>query len=202
MEVQLQELIDKIKIEGVSVAKTESERIKKEAEIEAKNIIATAELKAKEVLATIKQEEELACSRQNAALIQAGRDLLLNVSNSLVSLFNVALGKALSENLQGNLEGIIKNILSSLDSSKGYEIVLSEADCAKLADALKAKLATGFKNGIEVNASRSVSAGFRIGEKDGAVFYDITNEALVQNLANYLNPKLAEEFKKAIDLGK
>jgi V/A-type H+-transporting ATPase subunit E len=197
MEVQLQELIGKIKDEGINAAKAEADRIKAEAEAEAKKIISDAESKSKSAMEAVKKEEAMALERQHEALVQASRDLLLNVSNKITAIFDAALGKGVSDVAEKDLETLIKNVLSSLDSSKGYELVLSEQDAKKFGAALKDKFSQLVKGGVEVKPSRSVNAGFRIGEKDGSVFYDITTEAIVENLGAYLNPKLAEEFKKA-----
>jgi len=44
--------------------------------------------------------------------------------------------------------------------------------------------------GVTFKISPSVEKGFRIGEKDKNYYYDFTDDALVEALKTYLNPKL------------
>ena len=196
MEIQLQELITKIKDEGVLTAKAEAEAVIAKANSEAKAIVERANAQAKEALEAVKKAEATALQRQEEALAQASRDLLLSVRQNLSDLFTVALGAATKEVTTGSLEDLIKAALSTLDKDNGYEITLSGADADKMGAALKAKFASMFKDGLDIKVSAAIDNGFRLAVKDGSAAYDITNEAIVNNLKYFLNPKLAEEFKK------
>ena len=58
MEIQVQELIDKIKKDGISAATEEASRIKAEAESEAQRIIENAKKEAADIIARGQQDSE------------------------------------------------------------------------------------------------------------------------------------------------
>jgi len=197
VEIQLQELITKIKDEGVLTAKTEAEAIIAQANAEAKAIVDKANQQVKEALEEVKKAEEIALQRQQEALAQAGRDLILSIRQKLFNSFDMALTAATKEVTVNSLEELIKVALGSLDKESGYEIDISNADADKMYTALKAKFADMFKGGLDIKASSTIDSGFRLGVKDGSALYDITDEAIVSNLKHFLSPKLAEDFRKA-----
>ena len=43
----------------------------------------------------------------------------------------------------------------------------------------------------------SVAAGFRIGVKDGAAFYDYSADSVAELFSSYLNPRIAKLMKEA-----
>ena len=113
MSVQLKELIDRIKKEGVQEAEGLAAQIREKAEAEADRIISEAKRSARSIVdkgeAEARQFEEAA----KESLRQAGRDLLLNVKKALTELFKGVLDrevqKALNtEVLKQTLVGVIK----------------------------------------------------------------------------------------------
>ena len=88
MEVQLQELVDKIKKDGVAAADEKAAEIIKAAEEKAKNIIEKAEAEAQE---SIKKAEAEALRFQKAAessIDQAGRNTLISFRQGLLNELN------------------------------------------------------------------------------------------------------------------
>ena len=77
MDVQLQELIDKIKKDGVTAAKTSAEEIISEAEENAKKIVSDAQAQAEKIIKNAKAETERMEKASEDAIKQAGRNLLL-----------------------------------------------------------------------------------------------------------------------------
>ena len=78
MEIQLQELIDQIKKDGVAVAETEANNIVDSAKAEAEKIIADAKAQAEKILADAKIENERMVKSSDDAIRQAGRNLLIS----------------------------------------------------------------------------------------------------------------------------
>jgi V/A-type H+/Na+-transporting ATPase subunit E len=201
MEVQLQELIDKIKDNGVKAANTEKNRIISDAEKKAKEIIAAAEQKAKDLESQAGENAVLSEKRSREALQLASRDLILNISTKITNLFNEILlseaAKALDAKVLGQL---ITAAINNIGKDGSFEIALSESDAKNFGDALKSQLASVAKGGITIKPTRTVDAGFRLVEANGAISYDFTNAVIAENLAAYVNPKLAEDIKKAAGL--
>ena len=73
MEIQLQELIDQIKQNGVEVAEAEAKRIVDAANAEAERIISGAQNKADKILEDAKTENERMLRSSEEAIRQAGR---------------------------------------------------------------------------------------------------------------------------------
>ena len=83
MEIQLKELIDQIKEDGVKAAETQAESILKAARDEAEKIIADAQSQADRLLANAKSENERMVSSSEAAIRNAGRNLLISFRESV-----------------------------------------------------------------------------------------------------------------------
>ncbi len=201
MEVQLQELIDKIKSNGVQSAKDEGAKIVSEAHAEAVAIVAKAKAEATDLLQ--KAEETVARNDKSGreALQLAARDLLLNLHGRITSLFNTAMHVATADAMgKEQLSSLIKTVLDTLNSQNAFVISLSEKDASAFGEALKGELASAVRGGIEIKPTRSIDAGFRLEEKGGAISYDFSSNVIAENLSAYVNPKLAEDIKKAANL--
>ena len=53
------------------------------------------------------------------------------------------------------------------------------------------------KNGIEIKPVPDIKKGFLIGEKNGNVRFDVTEDAISEILREYLNPKLKQILEKS-----
>jgi V/A-type H+/Na+-transporting ATPase subunit E len=60
---------------------------------------------------------------------------------------------------------------------------------------LKSALSSSIKNTVEVKLDKKITHGFRIGKKGENLFYDFTDESVLEALKVFLNPKLAEILK-------
>mgnify|MGYP004451444885 FL=1 len=76
-------------------------------------------------------------------------------------------------------------------------VLVAEKDLKKLEAAFKTSLKAEIKKGLEVKPDKTLSAGFRIGIKNGAAFYDYSADSVAELFAMYLNPKIAELLKTA-----
>ena len=66
-----------------------------------------------------------------------------------------------------------------------------------LEKSLSTSLKAEIKKGLEIKPDSTLTAGFRIGVKNGAAFYDYSAESLAEMFAAYLNPKVAALMKVA-----
>ncbi|MBO5305996.1 MAG: V-type ATP synthase subunit E, partial [Clostridia bacterium] len=78
MEIQLQELIDQIKKDGVATAEAEAKTIVETARSDAEKIIFGAQAQADKILTDAKTEAERMTKSSEDAIRQAGRNLLIS----------------------------------------------------------------------------------------------------------------------------
>ena len=83
MEIQLRELIDQIRKDGVETAETEAEAILKAANEKAEKIIADAQAQADKILSDAKKENERMVKSSEDSIRQAGRNLLISFRESV-----------------------------------------------------------------------------------------------------------------------
>ncbi|MFP3089236.1 V-type ATP synthase subunit E [Treponema sp. TIM-1] len=201
MDIQLQELIDKIKKDGIESASEEALRLKTQAEGEAKHIVEAARREAAEIIARGKADAERAEKAGAAALEQASRNLVLVFKKEIETLLDKIIAlktEALynDEVLKAVLPELIKNWASK--GSDSLNVLVSEKDRNALEGYFNGKLASELNKGVELKTDRNLSAGFRIAEKDGSAYYDFSAESVAELLSAYLNPRLVEILKSAV----
>ena len=202
----LNDLIQKIKSEGIEEAEKESEEIIKEARLTVSKILDNARQDAE---AIIKKAEEEVRKREGIgkmALEQAARDIILSIRTSLTEIFDslikreyqtVLSGKTLETVLIKLIEGWQKDEMGELN----IELLLSESDRNALLEGFLSKLNEEIKTGIELKAHPNIEKGFRVGVKGSHVYHDFTDEGLAEVLAEYLNPrfyKFIDSLKKSV----
>jgi V/A-type H+-transporting ATPase subunit E len=200
MDIQLQELIDKIKKEGIESASEEAARLKAQADGEAKRIIEAAQREAEGIIAKGKADAERLEKAGAAALEQASRNLVLAFKGEIQALLDKIAARELAASYnEDTLKAVLPELISAWasKSADGLSLILGEGDLAKLQSYFDEKLAAELKKGVELKADRSLGAGFRIGSKDGAAYYDFSAEAVAELLSAYLNPRLAGILKTA-----
>jgi len=196
MEVQLQELIDKIKKDGIESATQEAAQIKGEAEAEAARIVNAAQKEAAEIVSRGKADVERFEKAGKAALEQASRNLILAFKGEIQALLDKIIVKAAASAYdEGTLKQILPEILKmwvSKGGSDSLDVLLSEDNLSKLKAWANGALADELKKGTELKSDRNLGAGFRIANKDGSAYYDFSVESAAELLSAYLNPHLAE----------
>ena len=135
------------------------------------------------------------------AIVQAGRNMLLSFKDSLVQeldgLIQAETTKALSKDALAKLvPETVKLWAKNADASE-LSVLLSDKDLKALQSSLTTALKSEIKKGLEIKPDKTLTAGFRIGVKNGAAFYDYSAESLAEMFAAYLNPKVAGLMKVA-----
>jgi V/A-type H+-transporting ATPase subunit E len=200
MDIQLQELIDKIKKDGIESASGESARLKSQAEEEAKRIVEAAKREAQDIIAKGKADAERSEKAGIAAIEQASRNLVLAFKGEIQTLLDKITARELSTAYnEETLKAVLPDLLSAWASKNadGMDALLPEEALKKLQAFFDEKLSGELKKGLELKSDRSLSAGFRIASKDGSAYYDFSAEAVAELLSAYLNPRLAEILKTA-----
>lgn len=201
MDIQLQELIDKIKKDGVANAEQTAAQIIAEAEKKANSIIEDAHKKSDDMVKNAKSEISRLEKASEDAITQACRNMLLGFQDSLISkldsIIQVETEKVFSGDVLKNLVSETVKAWSKNADASELSVLLSEKDCAELESGFKSALKTEIQNGLEVKTDKTLSSGFRIGIKNGAAYYDYSAESVAELFAAYLNPRVAEIMKNA-----
>ena len=201
MEIQLKELIDQIKKDGVEAAESEAQAILKVANDEAEQIILSAKAEAKRILQEAKKENERMVKSSEDAIRQAGRNLLISLRESVTRELNAIIGENVTAvYLSDAFAGLIISIVESWAKKPDAEdiaVILNTQDLNKLEETLLAVLKEKMLKGITLKANDNFDGGFRIAVNNGSAYYDYSAEAVVDMLSNYLSPKVTELLKEA-----
>lgn len=198
MDVQLKELIDKIKNDGVKSAEESAQTIISEAETKASQIILNAEKKAKDLQESSKRDAELTKQSSLDAVKQSSRDLVIDLKKEIQSIFENLIKVDTAEALKGSgLSEAIIAVLSNWnkDSVADLSVMLPESEEAGVIKSINSKFVNLIKDGLEVKPHKGLDAGFKISVKDGNVYYDFTAEGVGLMMAEYLSPILANFVK-------
>ena len=189
MEQQIQDLVASIRKEGIDNAKAEADRIIKEAKAQADAIVKEAEKERDKMIADAEKSIALEKSSSEATIRQAARDVSLSLKKSIEDAYTRILKAGCGSAMHGDaLLSILKAVISGEFSGKTVEI--SEEDMKALSSSLSAAFAEEIRNGLEFKPSSRVSSGFRIAEKDGSGYIDMTGDESAELLAPYLSSSL------------
>ena len=201
MEIQLQDLIEQIKKDGVASAEMEAEAILNAAKAEAAKIISDAQVQADKILLNAKNENDRMVKSSEDAIRQAGRNLLISFRESVAR----ELKAIVSENVTAvySSENFVKLIVKAVEcwaenpDSEDITVILNEEDLKSFEEGLLAELKAKMLKGITLKANNNFDGGFRIAAKDGGAYYDYSAEAVVDMLSSYLSPKVTALMKEA-----
>lgn len=201
MDVQLQELVDKIKKDGVETAEAKAAEIVKEAENKAAAIVKAARSEAETIIKNGLSEAERSEKAAVSAISQAGRNVLISFRDAVIAELNALV---LSETTQAFNSAVLSELVPSAvkawitaNNTDDIAVFLSPSDVKKLESTFIGALKAEIAKGLEVKSDSSLLNGFRIGTKDGASYYDFSAQAVADLFSAYLNPRVAEILKSA-----
>ena len=201
MEVQLQELIEQIKNDGVVAAEAEAKSIIDAAKADALRIVADARAEADKIIANAKAETERMTKASEDAIRQAGRNLLISFRESVTRELNIIAGENVAAVYSSeSLAQLIINIVecwANKPDSEDIAVVLNSKELERLEKTLLAAFKEKALKGITLKANDNFDGGFRISVNNGSAYYDYSTEAVVDMLSNYLSPKVTELLKEA-----
>lgn len=201
MEIQLQDLIEQIKKDGVEAAETEAEAIIKAAKEKAEKIVADANAKAEKIMQDAKAENDRTVKSGEESLRQAGRNLLISFRESVAKQLETIAGENVTAVYSS--DSLAKLIITVVEGwankpeAENLEVILNSDDLKKLEQTLLAGLKEKMLGGVTLKANNNFDKGFRIATNNGAAYYDYSAEAVVEMLSNYLSPKVTELLKEA-----
>ncbi len=199
MENKLQELTEKIYAEGIekankeaeeiiAKARTEVEKMHKDADRKAADIIEKAEKEANEIKTNVNSEVKLSARQAINTIKQQITELITakSIEEEIKTAFNDR------EFVQKIIETTIKNW--DPKSSKGIDVavLLPEKDQKELNDYFTKKQKALLEGGLELNFDDSMETGFKIGPKDGSYQISFTDKDFENFFRNYLRPRTTE----------
>lgn len=201
MEIQLQELIDQIKKDGVEAAETQAKNIVDSAKIEAEKIVADAKAQADKILADAKVENERMVKSSEDAIRQAGRNLLISFRESVTRELDAIIGETVNSVYSADsLSQLVVNVVESWASKpdvEDIEVVLNSNDVQLLEKTALSTLKEKISKGVTLKANDNFDGGFRIAVNDGGAYYDYSTDAVIDMMSNYLSPKVVKLLKEA-----
>lgn len=201
MEIQLQELIDQIKKDGVEAAETQAKNIVDSAKIEAEKIVADAKAQADKILADAKVENERMVKSSEDAIRQAGRNLLISFRESVTRELDAIIGETVNSVYSADsLSQLVVNVVESWASKpdvEDIEVILNSNDVQLLEKTALSTLKEKISKGVTLKANDNFDGGFRIAVNDGGAYYDYSTDAVIDMMSNYLSPKVVKLLKEA-----
>ena len=201
MEIQLQDIIEQIKKDGVESAEAEAQTIIETAKAEAAKIISDAQAQADKMVQNAKSENERMVKSSEDAIAQAGRNLLISFRESVARELKAIVGANVTAVYSS--DNVAKLIVKAVEGWTGkpeaeeLAVILNSEDLKSLEDGLLAELNAKMLKGVTLRASDNFDGGFRIAVKDTGAYYDYSAEAVVDMLSNYLSPKVTALMKEA-----
>ena len=201
MEIHLEELLEKIKKEGVEAAESEAKAIIDAANAKAEKIISEAKEKAEKIMQDAKAENAKTVQSGEDAISQAGRNLLISFRQSVAKELETVAGDGVNAVYSSDAlaEIIIKVVESWAKNSEtdNLAVILNSGDLEKLESTLLSALKAKMLNGVTLKPNDNFDGGFRIAVNEGSAYYDYSAAAVTEMLSNYLSPKVTELLKKA-----
>lgn len=194
MEQQIQDLVASIKKDGIEQAKKESELIINQAKAQAEEILQDAKKKAAKLITDSENEVALRDQSARATLKQAARDVSLSlkkeIESQLMKILQVENEKGLKgENLVKLIADVVKS--SGVEAAK-TNIEVNPADTESVSKGLVAVLKKEMESGLEIKAVKSVDYGFRVSQKDGSGYFDLSSEEIARLLTPFISPVLQD----------
>ncbi|TWU45098.1 V-type ATP synthase subunit E [Novipirellula aureliae] len=205
--VGVQELIDRLKSEGVAEGKQQAEALLADAKKQAEAVIEKADAEAQKILREAQHEADQIKNNGKLALALASRDANLHFKEQLEHEFRGWIANLVHKQLDKPdfLADLIREIANrTIASVNGEEsetdkkllVLVSDEPSAALDTFVQNQAEQLLREGVELRASRAVSDGFRVRLAEKNIEIDFTDEAVTAALMRFLAPK----FRKIVEL--
>lgn len=190
MSDKLQELTEKLYLQGLSKGKEEGEQILAKAKADSEKIIADAKNEAAGIIAAAEKEAEDLKSKVTSDLKMASTQCLQATKKDIENLVisRISDVKALQD--PAFLKEIIKTVATKFDAQESTDlsIILPASVKDSIEPWIKSELASAIKGEVNAEFSKKISGGFRIGPKDGSYFISLTEDTFKELISGYLRP--------------
>lgn len=192
MQSKLQELTDKLYLEGLSKGKEEGERILAEAKAQAAKIIADAKAEAEKTTLKAAKDAQAIISKAESDVKMASEQSLQATKKDIENILEASI---IDVNIDKNLKDkdIIKQIVIAVAEGFSSEamdlsVVLPQSLKGELEGWAASELKKALKSDIKAEFSKKISGGFTIAPADGSYFVSMTDETFKELICEYLRP--------------
>ena len=203
MAEQVQELINKIKKEGLQEVEAKGRQIEDEARKRADELVKQAKEEAARLVEQGKNEIRQNQEAARASLQQAARDVILNLHKEINNVLRAVVMREVRQSLSGKdltaiLEQAIKTYMQQNKDITDIKLLVSEADLEHLKHGLLAKLQERLKGSISLRSEQDIGAGFVISFNADKTSFEFTDQSLVQYLGDFLNEEVSAIIQSTI----
>lgn len=199
MGEDLQNLIDRIRAEGVEKANAEAKSITDNAKVEAAAIVEKAKSEAEAAREAAKRDADSFALKAEQQVRQAMRDIHLRVAQDLENLVDSLLKDAVAKAM-ADKDAVAGWVSKAVDAylaqgEKGVEVALG-GSAAAMADSIRALVAgKAAQGGVKVESGAAFPDGFTIRLSGGRVEHCFTTDAVADALSTMLRPEIAKLLK-------
>ncbi|MDP6490828.1 MAG: hypothetical protein QGH42_11370 [Kiritimatiellia bacterium] len=202
MSEELQSLLDRIEKDGVDKANAKAGEIVKNAETKAAELVKQAESDAAALLAKAEEDSKAFEVRSSKALDQAARDVILSVERSVAAIFARIAAEEVAvaldiETIRTCVAALIDSYAKADAQGSRLAITLSAEQRDDVVSYLSQKFQAQLADGLSVEGSDAIGAGFKVAVTDKEVEHDFTGEAVADALGALLRTDLATILKGA-----
>lgn len=195
MENKLQELTSKIYEEGIAKANEEAEKIISEARKEADELRNKSKKEAAQIIE--KAEKDAGELRKNieSEVKLSARQALATIKQQITELITVqTTGEPVKEAFRDKefIKKIIETTIKNWNPGKeayDLQLLLPKEEENELGAYFSKKQKDLLKGGLDIRFDERISAGFKIGPKDGRFIISFTDEDFDNFFKNYLRPR-------------
>jgi V/A-type H+-transporting ATPase subunit E len=205
------ELINRLRHDGVEAGRQEAERIIKDAESRSNWLVNQANEQAEQLLVNARRETDRFRVAAKEALQVAARDAVLQMKDQLTQQFSDEIGRLVRDEMEHAvlLERLILEVAgrvradAGLDDAEQIEILLPEgardlADLRDDPDELRHGELSHFvvevagnmlRQGVTLTPSKQIKEGIRIRLTDKQIEIDLSSDAISKHLLEHLLPR-------------
>ncbi|MFO8066125.1 MAG: hypothetical protein R6U11_00950 [Bacteroidales bacterium] len=199
MQTKLQELTEKIYSEGVEKANDEAKKIEKDAKEQAEEIVENAKKEAEKIKKDAEKSAEDLRKNSLNELQLASQQAISDIKQNIIKLIqNKTITPEVKaafkdvEFTQQVINTLIKNWDPKSNDPVSITVLLPEEKKKEFEAFFQKKAKELLDNGLELDFSDSLKAGFKIGPKDGGYLISFTDDDFDNFFKAYLRTRLIE----------
>lgn len=199
MENKVQLLTKKIYEEGVVKANEEAATILKTAKEKAEALVVEAEQKAQNIVERAHREADELRENVNSEIRLSARQAISALKQEIANCITfrtsgAPLGEVVNDKdfLKEIIEIAVRNWSQNGHSQTDLSLILPESTQANVDDYLTSAIKQLLDNGLELQFSKRINSGFRIGPADGSYVVSFSEKEFDNLFREYLRPKTVQ----------
>lgn len=201
MDVQLKDLIQQVRSEGIEAGRKKAAEIEQKAAKDAQKTLKEARSRAEEIVREARSRAEKLENRTRESLGLSARDLMLQLREGIVQFFRRVVNQQVQKSLSPEvMKKVIPQVFQQWSKKESGEmsLELSSEDHEQLKNFLFKILSEQVKEGLTLRPDPDGGPGFRISSRDGALSYDFSADTVAAVISRRLEP----EIRSLLESGK